>query len=67
MIIYKCCRIDLRLPALLGMLVVGILLKNIPYNVYEMAQPGCADYNQTVITEETQQFRARKVKEDDLE
>jgi len=64
-IIYKCCRIDLRLPALLGMLVVGILLKNIPYNVYEMAQPGCADYNQTVIPEETHHQWKRSVAESD--
>ena len=38
LIIYKCCNIDLRLPALLGMLVVGIFLTNIPYNMHEMEQ-----------------------------
>jgi len=52
LIVLKCCRIDLRLPALLGMLVVGIMLKNIPYNVYEMAHPACVDYNQTLSVEE---------------
>ena len=46
-VVYKCCKIDLRLPALLGMLVVGILLKNLPYNINELGQPECTEYNLT--------------------
>merc|ERR1719400_2850731 len=32
-IILSLCKVDLKLPPLLGMLVVGIMLKNIPYNI----------------------------------
>jgi len=52
LIIYKCCKIDLRLPALLGMLVVGILLKNVPYNMHEMEQAECMQQNLTKVEEE---------------
>ena len=63
-IVHKCCKIDLRLPALLGMLVVGIMLKNIPYNVYEMGQPECMDYNYTAVGEEIQHQWKRSIPED---
>ena len=66
-ILHKCCKIDLRLPALLGMLVVGIMLKNIPYNVYEMGQTECMDYNQTVGGEEIQHQWKRSIPEDPVE
>jgi len=52
MIVHKCCKIDLRLPALLGMLVVGIFLKNVPYNVSELGQIECLGYNSTAVEEE---------------
>jgi len=51
MIVHKCCKIDLRLPALLGMLVVGIFLKNVPYNVSELSQIECLRYNSTAMEE----------------
>ena len=35
------CKIDLRLPPLLGMLIVGILLKNIPYNFGQFGRSEC--------------------------
>jgi len=63
-IVDKCCKIDLRLPALLGMLVVGIMLKNIPYNVYEMGQLECMEYNQTESTEEIQHQWKRSIPEE---
>jgi len=45
LIVYKCCNIDLRLPSLLGMLLIGIMLKNIPYNFHELSQPACMGLN----------------------
>jgi NhaP-type Na+/H+ or K+/H+ antiporter len=66
-IVHKCCKIDLRLPALLGMLVVGIMLKNILYNVYEMGQTECMDYNQTDGGEEIQHQWKRSIPEDPVE
>merc|ERR1739848_542809 len=35
------CNLDLRLPPLLGMLIVGILLKNIPYNFGQFGRSEC--------------------------
>ena len=35
------CKVDIRLPPLLGMLIVGILLKNIPYNFGQFGRAEC--------------------------
>ena len=35
------CKLDIRLPPLLGMLIVGILLKNIPYNFGQFGRTEC--------------------------
>ena len=40
-ILRRYCKIDLRLPPLLGMLIVGILLKNIPYNFGQFGRAEC--------------------------
>lgn len=40
-------KIDLCLPPLLGMLVVGILLKNIPYNIGQFGRADCVVSNLT--------------------
>ena len=37
----KFCKVDIRLPPLLGMLIVGILLKNIPYNFGQFGRAEC--------------------------
>jgi len=63
MIVHKCCKIDLRLPALLGMLIVGILLKNIPYNASELSQIECTGYNYTTHDETIQHQWKRSIEE----
>ena len=40
-ILKRYLKIDLRLPPLLGMLIVGILLKNIPYNFGQFGRAEC--------------------------
>jgi len=40
-ILLKFCKVDIRLPPLLGMLIVGILLKNIPYNFGQFGRSEC--------------------------
>jgi len=40
-LIMRFFRVDVRLPPLLGMLVVGILLKNIPYNFGQFGRAEC--------------------------
>merc|ERR1712128_164157 len=40
-ILLKFCKVDIRLPPLLGMLIVGILLKNIPYNFGQFGRAEC--------------------------
>ena len=45
----NCCK-DINLPPVLGMLIVGILLKNIPYNVGQFGRGDCInDDNETVF------------------
>ena len=39
--IKKFCKVEIRLPPLLGMLIVGILLKNIPYNFGQFGRAEC--------------------------
>jgi len=41
------CKCDLKLPPLLGMLLVGVLLKNIPYNLGQFGRADCVNVNQT--------------------
>ena len=41
--------IDIRLPPLLGMIVVGILLKNIPYNVGQFGRGDCIVGNKSIF------------------
>ena len=43
----KFCKVDLRLPPLLGMLIVGIALKNVPYNFGQFGRAECDQYNHT--------------------
>jgi len=40
-------KVDLKMPPLLGMLVVGILLKNIPYNIGQFGRADCVVSNLT--------------------
>merc|ERR1711962_1915787 len=37
----KFCKIDVRVPPLLGMLIVGIVLKNVPYNFGQFGRHEC--------------------------
>ena len=46
-ILSKLSGAQVQLPALLGMLIVGILLKNIPYNIGQFGRLEC--YNGTII------------------
>jgi NhaP-type Na+/H+ or K+/H+ antiporter len=41
--LHNLCGLDIRLPPLLGMLIVGILLKNIPYNFGQFGRAECFD------------------------
>jgi len=40
-VLLRVCKVDIRLPPLLGMLIVGILLKNIPYNFGQFGRAEC--------------------------
>lgn len=63
------CKVDLKLPPLLGMLVVGILLKNIPYNFGQFGRSECtADHKNATFVDsihaldnEAGSFRKRSV------
>jgi len=44
-ILLRFCKVDIRLPPLLGMLIVGILLKNIPYNFGQFGRAECTANN----------------------
>jgi len=45
-VLLRFCKVDIRLPPLLGMLIVGILLKNIPYNFGQFGRAECtADHH----------------------
>merc|ERR1719516_474542 len=39
--IRKYCHFDIQLPPLLGMLIVGIVLKNVPYNFGQFGRAEC--------------------------
>ena len=40
-VIKKTCNVEVRLPPLLGMLIVGIILKNVPYNFGQFGRAEC--------------------------
>ena len=40
-VMHKTCKVDVMLPPLLGMLIVGIMLKNIPYNFGQFGRAEC--------------------------
>lgn len=48
------CKIDVRLPPLLGMLIVGIVLKNVPYNFGQFGRADCV--NSTHIVDSIQKY-----------
>merc|ERR1712179_773537 len=37
----KVCGVDIQMPPLLGMLIVGIILKNVPYNFGQFGRAEC--------------------------
>ena len=41
-ILLRFCKVDIRLPPLLGMLIVGIILKNVPYNFGQFGRAECS-------------------------
>jgi hypothetical protein len=40
-LLLRLCRVDIRVPPLLGMLIVGIFLKNVPYNFGQFGRAEC--------------------------
>merc|ERR1712172_107368 len=40
-LIKKMCGVDIQMPPLLGMLIVGIILKNVPYNFGQFGRAEC--------------------------
>ena len=53
-IIARTCKVEIRLPPLLGMLIVGILLKNIPYNFGQFGRAECtADHRNASLLNST--------------
>jgi len=56
-VLLRYCKIDVRLPPLLGMLVVGILLKNIPYNFGQFGRAECtADHKNATFVDSLTEF-----------
>merc|ERR1711942_90989 len=56
-LLLRFCKIDVRLPPLLGMLVVGILLKNIPYNFGQFGRAECtADHKNATFVDSLTEF-----------
>ena len=54
LVIQRTCKVDIRLPPLLGMLIVGILLKNIPYNFGQFGRAECtADHRNASLLKQT--------------
>merc|ERR1719397_1854499 len=53
-LLLRYCKVDIRLPPLLGMLIVGILLKNIPYNFGQFGRAECdAQHRNVSLLNET--------------
>lgn len=56
-LLLRYCKLDIRLPPLLGMLVVGILLKNIPYNFGQFGRAECtADHKNATFVDSLKEF-----------
>merc|ERR1712025_1345322 len=56
-VLLRFCKIDVRLPPLLGMLVVGILLRNIPYNFGQFGRAECtADHKNATFVDSLTEF-----------
>ena len=51
--ISKCCQ-AIVLPPVLGMLIVGILLKNIPYDIGQFGRGDCVNGNESVFIDSLQ-------------
>ena len=47
-LLYRFCKVDIRLPPLLGMLLVGIVLKNVPYNFGQFGRAECNALHENV-------------------
>jgi len=73
----KLCGIDIRLPPLLGMLLIGIVLKNVPYNFGQFGRAEChglfgdsindiEDFNSTEFDEHIYGFDAEVTKAPEL-
>ena len=53
-VMHQTCNVEIKLPPLLGMLIVGILLKNIPYNFGQFGRAECtADHRNASLLNET--------------
>merc|ERR1712013_695457 len=56
-LLLRYCKVDIRLPPLLGMLVVGILLKNMPYNFGQFGRAECtADHKNATFVDSLTEF-----------
>ena len=47
-VLLRFCKVDIKLPPLLGMLLVGIILKNVPYNFGQFGRAECNLAHQNV-------------------
>ena len=47
-VLLRFCKVDIKLPPLLGMLLVGIVLKNVPYNFGQFGRAECNSAHQNV-------------------
>jgi len=73
--IRKYCNVDIRLPPLLGMLIVGIILKNVPYNFGQFGRAECTrDHHNSSFVDSIHElddpneqisFRKRSIADDD--
>ena len=57
--------IELKLPPLLGMIIVGILLKNIPYHVGQFGRGDCVVGNKTIFVDSISDRDLAKTYSDD--
>ena len=75
-LIRKYCNVDIRFPPLLGMLIVGIILKNVPYNFGQFGRAECTrDHHNSSFVDsihdlddpnEQISFRKRSVSDDEI-
>jgi len=76
-LIRKYCHVDIRLPPLLGMLIVGIILKNVPYNFGQFGRAECTrDHHNSSFVDsihdlddpnELTSFKKRSISDDNME